>query len=190
MRRFRTIARLAFVAATLLLAACASAPERSPGPALDLARYMGRWYVIAHVPYFTDRGHVAARNEYALRSDGRVGIRYFYRTGFSQPEKLLEASATVQDGSGNRDWKVWFYKVVPANYRVLEVAPDDSWALIDSPGRDLAWVFARAPVMDDVQYQDLLQRLRGHGINTDKLWRVPQVREQVGQLGFDRPNDP
>jgi apolipoprotein D and lipocalin family protein len=103
---------------------------------------------------------------------------------------MLEASASPQEGSGNRDWKVWFYKVVPASYRVLEVAPDYSWALIDSPGRDLAWVFSRTPSMDDAQYQDLLQRLRGHGIKTDKLWRVPQVREQVGQLGFDRPNDP
>jgi apolipoprotein D and lipocalin family protein len=190
MPRFGSTARFALVAAALLLAACASPPKRAAGPAIDLARYMGTWYVIGHVPYFTDRGQVAARNEYTLRGDGRVGIRYFYRTGFAQPEKMLEASASVQEGSGNRDWKVWFYKVVPANYRVLEVAPDHSWALIDSPGRDLAWVFARTPVMGDAQYQELLQRLRGHGINTDKLWRVPQVREQVGQLGFDRPNDP
>jgi len=190
MHRPGSIAHLAVVALALLLAACASPPQRAAGPAIDLARYMGTSYVIGHVPYFTDRGHVAARNEYTLRDDGRVGIRYFYRTGFSQPEKLLEASASVREGSGNHDWKVRFYKVVPANYRVLEVAPDYSWALIDSPGRDLAWVFSRTPSMDDAQYQDMLQRLRGHGINTDKLWRVPQVREQVGALGFDRPNDP
>src|SRR5690606_8288274 len=120
MRRFGSTARYALFAAALLLAACASPPKRAAGPAIDLARYMGTWYVIGHVPYFTDRGHVAARNEYTLRGDGRVGIRYFYRTGFAQPEKMLEASASVQEGSGNRDWKVWFYKVVPANYRVLE----------------------------------------------------------------------
>jgi apolipoprotein D and lipocalin family protein len=77
MRRFGSTARYALVAAALLLAACASPPKRAAGPAIDLARYMGTWYVIGHVPYFTDRGHVAARNEYTLRGDGRVGIRYF-----------------------------------------------------------------------------------------------------------------
>jgi apolipoprotein D and lipocalin family protein len=38
-------------------------------------------------------------------------------------------------------------------------------------------------------YQDLLRRLRGHGVNSDKVWRIAQHPDQVGQLGFERPND-
>jgi apolipoprotein D and lipocalin family protein len=70
------------------------------------------------------------------------------------------------------------------------VAPDYSWALIDYPGRDLAWIFAREPVMDKTQYRELEGRMRGHGVNTDKLRRVPQVRDQVGRLGFADPKNP
>ena len=37
---------------------------------------MGTWYVVAHVPYFTDRGHVAARDEYTLQPDGQITVHY------------------------------------------------------------------------------------------------------------------
>ena len=51
-------------------------------------------------------------------------------------------------------------------------------------------MFARQPVMDDALYLELLHKLRGYGVNSDKVWRMPQVAEQVGKLGFERPNDP
>ena len=34
---------------------------------LDLDRYMGRWWVIGHIPYFAERGKVATADIYALR---------------------------------------------------------------------------------------------------------------------------
>ena len=67
------------------------------------------------------------------------------------------------------------------------MAPDYSWALIDYPGRDLAWVFARTPDMDDALYTELLTRMGGHGVDTAKLVRVPQMKEQVGKPGFAAP---
>jgi apolipoprotein D and lipocalin family protein len=170
------------------LAGCASTPRTEPGPPLDLRSMMGTWYVIAHVPYFTERGHVSARDEYTLLPDGRIAVRYVYRTGFRAPVKTLEAIATVLPGTGNRDWRLRFFRVVPATQQVLEVAPDGAWALLATPDRELAWVFARKPDMAGETYQDLLGRLRGHGVNSDKVWRIAQRLEQVGQLGFERPN--
>jgi apolipoprotein D and lipocalin family protein len=170
------------------LAACASAPRTEAGPPLELRSLMGTWYVIAHVPYFTERGHVSARDEYTLLPDGRIAVHYVYRTGFHAPVKSLDAIATVIPGTGNRDWRLRFYRVVPATQHLLEVAPDGAWALVTTPDRDLAWVFARAPDMDGTTYQALLHKLRDHGVNSDRVWRVAQRPEQVGQLGFERPN--
>ncbi len=176
-----------------VLAACASGtplPDSVARTPIDLPRYMGAWHVIAHVPYFAERGHVASIDTYTLHPDGSIAVRYSYRTGFEQPMEAFDSRATVKAGSGNREWTTWFYRVIPTRYRIVEVAPDYSWALIDYPGRDLAWVFGRTAVMDEALYRDLLKRLRGHGVDTDKLWRVPQVPEQVGQLGFAEPKHP
>ncbi len=193
MPRSRTaIALLIVAAAFAVITACSSTPMPAHlvnAAPIDLPRFMGRWHVIAHVPYFAERGHVASVDEYTLRPDGRIGVHYTYRTSFSEPEKSLDSSATVKANTGNREWTTWFFRVVPTKYRILEVAPDYSWALIDYPGRDLAWIFARAPVIDEVLYRDLEQRLSGHGVNVDKVRRVPQVADQVGKLGFEMPED-
>ena len=128
-------------------------------------------------------------NTYTLRGGDRVSIRYQFRDGFNAPEEELDLRARVDEDSGNRRWRTWFYKVVPTHTRVLEVAPDYSWALIGYPGREMAWIFAREPDMDAALYRQLALRLRDrYEVNTDKLKRVPQHPAQVGKLGFEVPN--
>ena len=158
------------------------------GP-IDLQRFMGRWYVIGRVPNFVERGHVASVNTYTLRDDNKVAIHYQFREGFAEPEEEIDIRAKVDEDSGNRRWRTWFYRVVPTHTRILEVAPDYSWALIGYPGREMAWIFAREPDMDNATYRQLATRLRDkYDVNTDKLKRVPQHPEQVGRLGFEVPN--
>lgn len=177
--------------AALALSACASAamPATNADP-IDLNRFMGTWHVIARVPYFAENGDVASIDEYTLRDDGGISVRYHFRKGFGEPVKTFASRATVKSGTGNRDWTTWFFGIIPTRYRILEVAPDGSWALIDYPGRDLAWVFARQPLIDDALYARLLGKLRSHGVDTGKLVRVPQVPEQVGKPGFAAPGKP
>ncbi|HDS0951213.1 TPA: lipocalin family protein [Stenotrophomonas maltophilia] len=159
------------------------------GAPIDLQRFMGTWYVIGRVPNFIERGHVASVNEYALREDNKVAITYRYRDGFGEPLQEVRARASVDADSGNHAWRTWFYRIVPTHSRVLEVAPDYSWAMIGYPGREMAWIFARQPDMDKALYKELAERLRDeYGVNTDKLKRVPQHPEQVGKLGYEVPN--
>ncbi len=177
-----------------MLAACAT-PTSTPlmaaaNAAIDLQRFMGRWQVIAHVPYFAERGDVASSDTYTLQADGDIAVRYTYQAGFDEPVKTFDSRATVKAGTGDRDWTTWFFRIIPTRFRILEVAPDYSWALIDYPGRDLAWVFSREPLMNAALYDDLLRRMDGHGVDTGKLMRIPQVREQVGQPGFAAPKKP
>lgn len=158
------------------------------GP-IDLQRFMGRWYVIGRVPNFVERGHVASVNTYTLRDDNKVAIHYQFREGFAEPEEEIDIRAKVDEDSGNRRWRTWFYRVVPTHTRILEVAPDYSWALIGYPGREMAWIFARTPDMDNATYRQLATRLRDkYDVNTDKLKRVPQHPQQVDKLGFEVPN--
>ncbi|KAB7767272.1 lipocalin family protein [Xanthomonas maliensis] len=160
----------------------------TPEPALDLPKLMGTWYVIARMPNPVERGHVTSRDEYTLVEDGKVAVRYLYREGFHEPEKEVRARASVDAESGNRDWRVWFYRVIPAKQRILEVAPDGSWMLLSYPGRDLAWIFSRTPDMSRDLYRQLVNKMRDdYDIYTDKLLRVPQLPQQVDKLGFEVP---
>lgn len=173
----------------LTLTGCAGTPTQPSAPArpLDARALTGTWYVVARIPNLLERGHMASRNEYTLREDGKLAVRYLYRTGPGSGYKALDALATPIAGSGGRQWRIRFFRLVPSTMRILEVAPDGAWALIDAPGRDMAWIFARKPDIDHQDYLDLRRRLRDHGVNVDKVWRVPQRPEQVGKRGFDYP---
>lgn len=193
-RRPALLLALALVAG-LGLAACASRGEVADTPqtqreAIDLPAFMGTWYVVARIPNVIERGHMSGRLDYTLEEADRVGITYNYRTGPREPWKQMRINGAVQAGTGGRDWRVRFFRLVPNTQRILEIDPQGQWALLDSPGRDLAWIFARSPELDETTYRALRERLRAHGIDTDKVWRVVHAPEQVGQRGFDQPNRP
>lgn len=184
MRRLATILLLA------LLAGCASTggtdmPPLRSDASVDLERYMGRWWVIANVPYFAERGKVATADDYALREDGRITNAYVYRKSFDGPEKSMNGVATVVPGTNNAQWRIAFFAgLVRADYLVMEVAEDYSWALIGHPKRKLAWIFAREQTMDEALYQRLRTRFADWGYDPETILRVPQLPEQAGQPGF------
>jgi len=152
---------------------------------IDLARYMGRWSVIANIPYFGERGKVETSDIYALLPDGRIDNTYEYRKSFDKPFKQMKGVATVVPGTNNAQWRIAFFGgLVKADYLVLEVADDYSWALIGHPKREMGWIFSRSQMMDEALYQTLLGKMAGYGYDTKKFRKVPQKREQQGQPGF------
>jgi apolipoprotein D and lipocalin family protein len=151
---------------------------------VDLNRYMGAWHVIANIPYFAEKGKVATRDVYTLDADGNVDTTYFYRKSFDGPEKTIGSLGIVQPNSDNAFWRVRFLKLFRADYLILDVAPDYSWALVGQRSRKLGWILARDPTMDDATYASLIEKFGGFGYDTKQFLRVPQLKEQVGKRGF------
>jgi apolipoprotein D and lipocalin family protein len=186
----RRAALLLLLPGLLLLAACASTggntmPPLTSSATVDLDRYMGRWWVIANIPYFAENGKVATADIYELRPDGRIGNVYAYRKAFDKPEKTMNGVASVVPGTNNAQWEIAFFGgLVKADLLILEVAPDYSWALIGHPKRNMAWIFAREQAMDDAKYQELRAKFSAWGYDPAKLQRVPQFPAQLGQPGF------
>lgn len=151
---------------------------------IDLERYMGRWYVIANIPYFPERGKVATYDEYKLREDGRIDNIFGFKKSFDKKEKQWKALATVKPDIGNRKWTIKFFGLLNADYEILEIAPDYSWVLIGHPKREMGWVMARDANIDDALYGTLLKKFETYNYKTTSFKRVPQFKEQVGKPGF------
>lgn len=189
-RALRILKLFAVAALAVLLAACganrgqavADRTQAAPAPALDAL--MGDWFVAARVPWFGERGRVAHRVRFSTDGEGHVAVHRSWRKGFAEPEESDDTTAR-RSGQSDRVWSVRLFGVVPGKLRILEVAEDGSWMLMDAEGRDIAWILTRAQVVEDAAYLELEKRIGRHGVNTDKLRRVPQVREQEGKLGFE-----
>jgi apolipoprotein D and lipocalin family protein len=162
----------------LLLIGCAAAPDKPPLRTVDhvdLDRYLGRWYVIANIPYFLENGKVASYDTYTRRPDGKLGNDFTFRKGnFEAPEKTWHGTAEVVNHETNAEWKVQFIWPITSTYLVLELDPDYRWAVVGTPGRNLLWILARDRQLSDETYAAILERIRAQGYDPASLAKVPQ----------------
>lgn len=165
------------VLAALLLAGCASTRTAAPAAVatVDLDRYMGRWYVISHVPYFLEKGKVASYDTYARRPDGRLTNNFTFREQtVDGPEKTWEGVARVIDPATNATWKVSFFWPVSVTYKIFALDPDYRWAVVGTNDGGLLWVLARERRLAPDTYASILTDLRAKGLAVDQLRAVPQ----------------
>ena len=155
---------------------------------VDLPRFMGRWYVIGIIPTRFERGSHNPVETYRLDRKGNVCTWYRYRPDrFDAPVKLLKSTGLVVPGTGNAEWKVHFFGLFKAQYKVGWLAPDYNQVLIVRDARDYLWYMARTPTVAESDYQAMLARAGTLGYDVDRIERVPQrwPETDAGRDTFD-----
>jgi apolipoprotein D and lipocalin family protein len=162
--------------ACLLLGGCAhSPPTIAPVKDVDLERFMGHWYVIAHIPSRPERNAFNAVESYALQPDGRIQTTFQYRNGsFDAPLKAMHPHGFVEPGSGNAVWGMQFIWPIRAEYIIAGLDGGYSQTIIARNARDYAWIMARTPTIPEADYEAAVARLQALGYAVGKLRRVPQ----------------
>jgi apolipoprotein D and lipocalin family protein len=144
---------------------------------VDLARFMGSWYVIAQITASSDREAYNAVETYTMNPDGSIATVYRNRQGgFDGPEKVLTPTGYVVKDTGNALWGIRLYWWLPfkLEYRVSYLEPDYSVAIIARSKRDYIWLFSRKPDMSDTDLRRYTALIASWGYDTTKLSRVPQ----------------
>jgi apolipoprotein D and lipocalin family protein len=166
----------------LILSGCASSlPPIAPVKQVDVSRYMGRWYVIAAIPTFPEKGAQNAVETYRLNADGSVCTWFRLRKGsVNDPVTLIHSTATIQPDSGNARWRVHFFHLLKMQYLVGWLKPDYSQVLVVRDARDHLWYMARQPSVSASDYRAMLVRAKALGYHTKDIVRVPQQWPEVG----------
>jgi apolipoprotein D and lipocalin family protein len=184
MKQRKKIIAAAVAALVVAGASQASRKDHAPlevVPSLDLKRYAGRWYEIARLPNRFQRdcaGDTAAT--YTPLADGALAVVNECRRADGRL-KSAEGVARVVDRATNAKLEVRFapafLSFLPfawGDYWVLALGDSYEYALVGEPGREYLWVLARAPQMDDGQYQELLKRAAALGFDTGRMVRTKQ----------------
>jgi apolipoprotein D and lipocalin family protein len=165
---------------TLLLTGCQSMPIISTEAKVDIPRYMGPWYVIAHIPAFLERNAYNAIESYTFEEPNVVRTRFEFNDGaFDGKKKVFNPKAFVDFDSGGGLWGMQFLWPIRAEFRIVYVSPDYQTTIIGRSKRDYVWIMARTPQISDDTYQDLLSRVLAEGYDASKIRLVPQ--QQVPQ---------
>lgn len=166
---------LTFLAVLGVGGCAAPRPPLTTVPSVDLQRYQGTWYVIAHIPYWLEEGKVATADRYALRPDGRMdNIYVFRREHLDAPEEEWRGVAWVTDPASNARWKVRFWWPLSVEYLIIDLDPEYRWAVIGHSSRDYGWVLARERRLPADVYGGILQRLAAQGYDPQRFALVPQ----------------
>jgi apolipoprotein D and lipocalin family protein len=162
-----------------LLSGCATKqPPLQPVSFVNIPRFMGDWWVIAHIPYFLERDTFDTKDTYRLREDGRIDNIFTFRKGSHEaPEKTWKGLAWVVDTKSNAEWRVQFLWPIALPYYVLYLDPDYRFMAVGHPSRDYGWIMARDKTMSDADYAEVLRALEAQGYDASRFRKVPQKVE-------------
>ena len=116
-------------------------------PALDLEKYLGRWYEISRFPHGFEKSLVGVTAEYSLRKDGKVKV---VNSGFKHTldgkYSKVNAVAWRADDAIPGALKVKFFHLFTSDYLVIGLDEEDySWAVVGNPDRSFIWFLSRTP---------------------------------------------
>lgn len=167
---------LALVVATT--AACRSGnvkPSIPTAAPVDVDRFMGDWYVIAHIPSFPEREAYRAVESYARMPDGRIQTTFRFRKGaLDGPEKTMHPVGTVKPDGGGAVWDMQFVWPIQAEYVIAWVDAEYQQTIVGRSKRDYVWLMARTPQIPEADYQARVRQIQALGYDVSKIRRVPQ----------------
>lgn len=172
-----TLKSIALLVVAVLLVSCQTVtrPPIALVDHVDLPRFMGRWYVIANIPTFVERGAHNAIESYRLNRDGTIATTFSFRADrFDGALKTYHPRGFVVPDSGNAVWGMRFVWPFKADFRIVYLSPDYGQTVIGREQRDYVWIMARTPSIPEADYRRLLAFLAGQGYDVARIQKVPQ----------------
>ena len=163
----RTLPLLSMLSIALFGTGCSNLDTRPiPRPAsVDVPRFMGDWYVIAHIPSLPEREAFDAVESYAPRPDGRIQTTFTYRKGsFDAPLKTLHPVGRVEEEGNGAVWGMQFIWPIQAEYVIVYLDDGYQQTIVGRSKRDYMWLMARTPTIPEADYKAAMTRLAALGI--------------------------
>jgi apolipoprotein D and lipocalin family protein len=158
-----------FVAA-LLASACTHVPSGvEPVRGFDVARYMGTWYEVAHLPNRFEQGLDRVTATYSLQDDGSVKVvNRGYDTARGEWRDIT-GHAKFVGANDVAALKVSFFGPFYGGYNVVDLDPGYRHALVVGPNRSYLWILSREPAPPAEVIERLTRKAAELGFDTQAL---------------------
>ena len=167
---------LSVLGTVTILSGCQTMPPIQTVERVDIERFMGDWYVIAHIPASIEKQAYNAVESYSLNEDGTIQTTYtFNKGGPDGPQKKYHPKGFVREGSANAVWGMQFIWPFKAEYRIIYLNEDYTQTVIGRTQRDYLWIMARSPSIPKDDYQRILDFVKSQGYDVGAIRSVPHV---------------
>jgi apolipoprotein D and lipocalin family protein len=175
MNRLRTFFRLVVGLAAAVCGGCTGIPANVKAvEPFDVRRYLGTWYEIARLPNGFEKGLEQITADYALRSDGGIGVtNRGYDPGRRRWRQAKGRAYFVASPTVGR-LKVSFFGPFYGAYNVIDLDSDYRVSLVCGPDYKYLWILSRTPTLPRERVDALLAKARSAGFDTSKVIFVEQ----------------
>lgn len=136
-------------------------------PHVELKKYLGKWYEIAHLPARFQEGCTDTTATYTLSEDGNISVLNECKR--SGKVKQAKGKAKVVDKNSGAKLKVTFFWPFYGDYWIINLGKDYDYAIVGTPNRKYLWILSRTPQMDDKLFSQLIESVKSKGFDVNKL---------------------
>ncbi len=141
-------------------------------PYVELERYLGKWYEIAHLPARFQEGCNETTATYNLAKDGNISVLNECRKNGKL--KQAKGKAKVVDKTTGAKLKVTFFWPFYGDYWIIKLGKDYDYAVVGTPDRKYLWILSRTAQMDNVLFSELTEFAKSKGFEVGKLIKTSQ----------------
>jgi apolipoprotein D and lipocalin family protein len=123
-------------------------------PHVELKKYLGKWYEIAHLPARFQEGCTDTTATYTLSEDGSISVLNECRR--RGKVKQAKGKAIVVDKNSGAKLKVTFFWPFYGDYWIINLGQAYDYAVVGTPNRKYLWILSRTPQMDDKLFSQLV----------------------------------
>ena len=153
---------------------CSPKKHLSTVDAVELSRYVGKWYEIARLPNSFEKKLTCVTANYALKENGGIKVT---NKGFNTEKQEWEEAnghAKVPDPENPGELRVSFFRPFYGDYYIIELDPNYEHVLVGSPSRKYLWILARNKSIKVEVYDDYLKTAKQLGFDTHNIHRTSQ----------------
>ena len=141
-------------------------------PHVELEKYLGKWYEIAHLPAKFQEGCNETTATYTLSKDGSISV--LNQSTKNGKMKQAKGKAKVVDKNSNAKLKVTFVWPFYGDYWIIKLGNDYDYSVVGTPNRKYLWILSRTPQMDDKLYSQLIEYVKSKGFDVNNLIKTLQ----------------
>jgi apolipoprotein D and lipocalin family protein len=141
-------------------------------PHVELEKYLGKWYEIAHLPAKFQEGCDETTATYTLSKDGSISV--LNQSKKNGKMKQAKGKAKVVDKNSNAKLKVTFFWPFYGDYWIIKLGNNYEYSVVGTPNRKYLWILSRTRQMDDKLYSQLIEYVKSKGFDVNKLIKTLQ----------------
>jgi apolipoprotein D and lipocalin family protein len=161
---------------TALASSGVSAPLQSVNY-VDLSRYVGVWYDIAHYPSRYQEKCQDSVASFSLRNNGEIDVLNSCRDKQNGTLHHADGHGWVIDTTSNARLKISYFWPFRNEYVIIDQGKEYEYSVICTADKKHLWIIARSPSMSSDVYEKIMTNVEKQGFQRGNLINTEHIKD-------------